>query len=156
MIPYAYFPSKFSWSSLSNFRSSLSNFRPIFHFYYPLKKSGKLLFLKSVFTGYRKWNIGLKWVKYWNTGNCSEGVRSSDKMITICFLRLSKVWNILHHGSVGRVHEKMLLNALIYVFGIFCFSWQNLCFHHFDFFFWWSIKFPQQNINQSETWISGF
>ena len=26
-------------------------------------------------------------------------------------------------------------------------------FYHFHFFFWWSIKFPQQNINQSKTWI---
>ena len=32
-----------------------------------------------------------------------------------------------------------------------CFSSKNLCFYHFHFFFWWSIKFPQQNINQSET-----
>ena len=32
-----------------------------------------------------------------------------------------------------------------------CFSSKNLCFYHFHFVFWWSIKFPQQNINQSET-----
>ena len=31
----------------------------------------------------------------------------------------------------------------------------NLCFLHFHFFLWWSIKFPQQNINQSETGIGG-
>ena len=31
-------------------------------------------------------------------------------------------------------------------------SW-NLCFYHFHFFFWWSIKFLQQNINQSKMWI---
>ena len=30
-----------------------------------------------------------------------------------------------------------------------------MCFYHFHFFFWWSIKFPQQHINQSETWIGG-
>ena len=31
-----------------------------------------------------------------------------------------------------------------------------MCFYHFYFFFWLSLKFPQQNINQSETWIGGF
>ena len=30
-----------------------------------------------------------------------------------------------------------------------------MCFYHFHFFFWWSIKFPQQHINQSETWTGG-
>ena len=30
-----------------------------------------------------------------------------------------------------------------------------MCFYHFDFFFWWSIKFPQRNINQSETGTGG-
>ena len=30
-------------------------------------------------------------------------VCSSDKMAPIYFLRLSKVWSMLHHGSVGRV-----------------------------------------------------
>ena len=27
----------------------------------------------------------------------------------------------------------------------------NLCFNHFNFFFLRSIKFPEQNINESET-----
>ena len=31
------------------------------------------------------------------------GVCSSDKMAPIYFLRLSKVWSMLHHRSVGRV-----------------------------------------------------
>ena len=31
-----------------------------------------------------------------------------------------------------------------------------MCFYHFHFFFWWSIKFPEQHTNQSETWIGGF
>ena len=30
---------------------------------------------------------------------------------------------------------------------------QNFCFYYFHFFSWWSIKFPQQNITQSETRI---
>ena len=30
-----------------------------------------------------------------------------------------------------------------------------MCFYHV-FIFWWGLKFPQQNINQSETWIGGF
>ena len=28
-----------------------------------------------------------------------------------------------------------------------------MCFYHFHFFFWWSIKFRQQSINESKTWI---
>ena len=30
-----------------------------------------------------------------------------------------------------------------------------MCFYYFQFFFRWSMKFPQQNINQSETGIRG-
>ena len=44
---------------------------------------------------------------------------SSDKMTPIYFIRLSKVWSVLHHGSVGRVHKKMLLYVFTYIFGIF-------------------------------------
>ena len=84
-------------------------------------------------------------------------VHSSDKMTPIYFVRLSKVWSMLHHGSVWLVHKKIYLKLLCAFLAYFyCFSSQNLCFYHFHFFFWWSIKFPQQNINQSETWISGF
>ena len=84
-------------------------------------------------------------------------VCSSDKMTPIYFLRLSKVWSMLHHGSVWLIHKKMLLNTFMYFSGIFrCFSSQNLSFCHFHFFSWWSIRFPQQNFNQSVTWIGGF
>ena len=41
------------------------------------------------------------------------------------FLRISKVWSMLHHGSVGAGSEqRMLLYVYIYFFGIFL-----LCFH---------------------------
>ena len=30
---------------------------------------------------------------------------------------------------------------------------KRLCFDHFHFFFWWSIKFTQQNINQSQAGV---
>ena len=43
----------------------------------------------------------------------------SCKMISIHFLGLCKVWSILHHESVGRVHKKMLLSTFLYFFGIF-------------------------------------
>ena len=46
-------------------------------------------------------------------------VCSSDKMTPIYFLHLSKVWSMLHHGSVWLVHKKMLLNTFMYFFGIF-------------------------------------
>ena len=41
-------------------------------------------------------------------------VLSSGKMIPVYFLHLSKVWSILRHWSVERVHKKMLLNAFIF------------------------------------------
>ena len=50
---------------------------------------------------------------------------SSYNMAPIYFLRLSKVWSILHHGSVWHVHKKMFLNAFIYFSDIFL-----LFFHH--------------------------
>ena len=37
------------------------------------------------------------------------GVCSSDKIIPKYFLRLCKVWSILHHMSVGRVHNKNVI-----------------------------------------------
>ena len=49
---------------------------------------------------------------------------SSDKIIPIYFLRLSKVWSILHHGSVWRVHKKCYLLPLCTFLAFF------RCFHH--------------------------
>ena len=68
-------------------------------------------------------------------------------------LHHGSVGSMLHHGSVGQVHSKKCYFMFAYTFEtVFCcFSSKNLCFYHFHFFFWWSIKFPQQNINQSET-----
>ena len=39
------------------------------------------------------------------------------------------------------------------MFFMFTYTFSALGFYHFGFIFWWSIKFPQQNINQSETGI---
>ena len=81
------------------------------------------------------------------------------KWYRFIFLRLSKVWNMFHHGSVNQVQNtKTLLYVFIYFFGFFCyccFSSLNSCFYHFYSFFWWSIKFPQLNINQSEAEFRG-
>ena len=62
------------------------------------------------------------------------------------FLRLSKVWSMLHDGSVG---NKKCCTMFSYTFFLHfcCFSPLNLCFCHFNFFFWWSIKCPQRNIS---------
>ena len=71
----------------------------------------------------------------------------------LCFLCISKVWSMLHQGSVGASSvQRMLLYVYIY-FCCCCFPSKKLCFYHFHFSFWWSIKFPQQNIHQSETRI---
>ena len=61
----------------------------------------------------------------------------------------------LHHGSVRAIHSEECYILFIYTFlAFFCsFSWRHLCFYHFHFFFWWSIKFMQQNTNQLETEI---
>ena len=69
-------------------------------------------------------------------------------------LHHGSVGSMLHHGSVGQVHSKKCYFMFTYTFEtVFCcFSSKNLCSYHFHFFFWWSIKFPPQNINQSETW----
>ena len=71
------------------------------------------------------------------------------------FLRISKVWSMLYHGSVGPVQSKNSYFMFTYtLFGIFCcFSSKKMCFYNFHDFFRWNIKFPQQNINQSETGI---
>ena len=92
-------------------------------------------------------------------------VCSSGKSIPIYFLCLSKIWGILHYGSVGRVHKKMFLNTFVYFFTslTFFFVFDHkicvliyfICFSFLFFFFLWSIKFPQQNTNQPETWIGG-
>ena len=61
----------------------------------------------------------------------------SGKMTPTYVLRLYKVWSIYYHGSMGRVHKELLLNAFMCFFGIFCcFFIKNLCFYHFHFFFW--------------------
>ena len=66
----------------------------------------------------------------------TSGVCSSDKMTPIYFLRLSKVWSMLHHGSVWLVHKKCYLIHLCTFLAFFCcFSSENLCFYHFHFFF---------------------
>ena len=62
----------------------------------------------------------------------------------IIFLRLSKVRNMLHHGSVDRIQYKecyIILSCTLLAFFI-------VHFYHFHFFFWWSIKFLQQNFTQ--------
>ena len=54
------------------------------------------------------------------SGKVTVRVCSSDKMILIYFLRLSKVYSILYHGSVGRVHKKMWLCFHILFLAFFC------------------------------------
>ena len=50
--------------------------------------------------------------------------------------------------------ERILPYVYMYFLCIFLyFSLKNLCFYHFHFFCWWSIKFLEQDINQTETGI---
>ena len=49
-------------------------------------------------------------------------------MAPIYFLCLSKVWGILHYGSVWCIHKKMFLNAFIYFSDIFVlFLYHKIC-----------------------------
>ena len=78
------------------------------------------------------------------------------QFLITCFLCISKVWRMLHQGSVrANSVQRMLLYVYIYFCCCCCccFPSKKLCFYHFHFSFWWSIKFPQQNIHLSETRI---
>ena len=56
-------------------------------------------------------------------------VCSSDKKAPIYFLHLSKVWRILHHGSVGRGHKKCYLMFFSFIIKFVLLSFS---FHFFD------------------------
>ena len=62
---------------------------------------------------------------------------------------------ITYRGSVERVQSKKRYLMFTYVFLaiLLLFFIKKLCFYHFHDFFWRSIKFPQQNINHSQTGI---
>ena len=63
----------------------------------------------------------------------TSGVCSSDKNTPIYFLRLSKVWSISHHGSVGRGHKKC--NLILFLFFIIKFVFLSFSFLSFFFLF---------------------
>ena len=51
----------------------------------------------------------------------------SGKMTPTYVLRLYKVWSIYYHGSMGRVHKELLLNAFMCFFSIFCCFLSKIC-----------------------------
>ena len=69
------------------------------------------------------------------------------------FPRICKAWSMFHHGSLGWVLSKEYYFVFTYNFLTFFFCFSSKIFFDFYSFFWQSIKFPQQNINQSETGI---
>ena len=80
------------------------------------------------------------------------------KWYRFIFLRLSKVWNMFHHGSVSQVLKKnttVCFHLLFWVVLLLLFFIIKFVFLSFLFLFWWSIKFPQLNINQSEAGFRG-
>ena len=86
---------------------------------------------------------------YFQLGPPSEiRVCSSDKITPIYFLRLSKVWSMLHHGSMWLVHKQMLLNTFMYYFGFFFFFF----FHHKICVFIIFISFPDK-VYQISDWF---
>ena len=76
---------------------------------------------------------------HWSTRTCStENV-------------LSPIFSPLHHGSVAARGVNSKWKMLLHIYRCFL---AFFVFSHSHSFFWWSIKFPQQNIDQSETGIS--
>ena len=65
----------------------------------------------------------------------TSGVCSSDKRTPIYFLRLSKVWSISHHGSVGRDHKKCYWFFLFFIIKFVFLSFSFLSFFFLFFFF---------------------
>ena len=74
---------------------------------------------------------------------------NSYKYSTIRFTVIACSTDNFSSRVSGASSEKKM-PLYIYIYFIFL---ANLCYYHFHFFFWWSIEFPQQNINQSETEI---
>ena len=75
-------------------------------------------------------------------------------LITYKIFRNSKVWSILYHGSVGWVKSTECYMFTYTFWAFFIIFHKRFCFFlSFSFLFWWSIKYPQQNINQRETGI---
>ena len=62
-------------------------------------------------------------------------VCSSHKITPIYFIRLSKVWSMLHHGSVGRVQSKECYYVFTYTFFAFFFVVVVVVFPHKFVFF---------------------
>ena len=57
---------------------------------------------------------------------------------------ISKVWSMLHHGLVGRVHSREYYFIFTYTFLAFffsCFSWKEIVFLPFSFFFFFWMKY---------------
>ena len=73
-------------------------------------------------------------------------------LITYVFCVSQKFGACYIKGQWGRVQCKECYFMFTYTFVVVVFHQKN-CFYHFHFSFWWSIKFPQQNIHQSETRI---
>ena len=87
-----------------------------------------------------------------------------DSSTWIYYIKYKKVhmfhWQFLHIyifsvcGSVGWFQSKECYFIFVYTcWHFFLFSIKKFMFLSFSLFFWWSIKFPQQNINQWETGI---
>ena len=76
-------------------------------------------------------------------------------LITYIFTAPQKFGECYITGQWGefRVNNATLCLHFLFWYCFCCFSSRNLCFYNFHFIFWWSIKFPLQNINQSETRI---
>ena len=82
----------------------------------------------------------------------SNRVCFSNKMMPLLyFFYHSEVCSTSYNRSVGRIQNKECFQLLFWHFLLFLI----IKFLSFSFFFWWSIKFPQKNINRSETRIRG-
>ena len=92
----------------------------------------------------------------WGSLYFSVKVYLSDKTMPLLYFSVSLKFGACYiTGQWGEFRVKNATLCFHLLFWDFpcCFSPYNLGLYHFHFFLWWSIKFPQHNINQSETGI---
>ena len=78
----------------------------------------------------------------------------SYRLHFLCISKVSSIYSLQQR----RVYSKECCFMFTYTFLTFLLSFfikKNFkkCFYHFHFFFWWTLEFLQQNINQSKARI---
>ena len=132
------------------------------------KKSGRIWKIKPFIGKYNRKEINYPsgknyWKKNWEkqSSDCSLSWQWKEcvpltNSYQLYFFRITNAWSMLHHRSVKRFQSNEWYFMLHTPFwNLLLFFHQKMWFYHSHFSFSWSVKFLQQNINQSETKIGG-